>query len=156
MEDREDPNNEAGVVQFGLYFVAGCCSDEAQSQAAFAIRAMTLSRVASSAEESETKMATARCVPFGSVMIPISLVAEVMPFWVPPVPVLCATTVPAGNSPLRRFAPGMASVISFNNKAWLSAESPCFDCKTARSASAPLGVAQFRYCVSQSRPISFS
>src|SRR5947207_14548273 len=63
---------------------------------------------------------------------------------------------PAGNSPLSRFAPGMASVISFNNKPWLSAESFLFDCKAARSASAPLGVAQFRYCVSQSRPISFS
>src|SRR6516162_11536286 len=79
-----------------LYFVfgAGCCADEAQSQAAFAIRAMTLSRVVSSAEESETKTATASCVPLGSVMIPISLVAEVMPLRVPPVPVLCATTVP--------------------------------------------------------------
>ena len=60
------------------------------------------------------------------------------------------------HGPLSRFAPGMASVISFNNKAWLSAESPRFDCKATRSASAPLGVAQFRYCVSQSRPISFS
>jgi hypothetical protein len=39
----------------------------------------------------------------------------------------------------------MASVISFNNKAWLSAESPRFDCKAARSASSPLGVALFGF-----------
>jgi hypothetical protein len=83
-------SKKAGGRRFDLYFVfgAGCCADEAQSQAAFAIRAMTLSRVVSSAEESETKTATARCVPLGSVMIPISLVAEVMLFRVPPVPVL--------------------------------------------------------------------
>src|SRR5882757_9539329 len=76
------PTIKAGLVQFGLHFVfgAGCCADEAQSQAAFAILAMTLSRVASSAEESETKTATARCRPSGRVIMPMSLVAEVMPF----------------------------------------------------------------------------
>ena len=62
---------------------------------------MIASRVSSLAAESETNAATARCRPFGSVMMPMSLVAEVMPLRVPPVPVLCATTVPAGNSPLR-------------------------------------------------------
>jgi hypothetical protein len=51
-------------------------SDWARSQAAFAIRAMTLSRVASSAEESQTNAATTRCRPSGSVIMPMSLVAE--------------------------------------------------------------------------------
>ena len=66
---------------------------------------MIASRVSSLAAESETNAATARCRPSGRVIMPMSLVAEVMPLRVPPVPVLCATTVPAGNSPLRRFAP---------------------------------------------------
>jgi len=56
-------------------------------------------------------------------IMPMSLVGEVMPLRVPPVPVLCATTVPAGNSPLRRFAPGMDSVINFSSRTWLSRES---------------------------------
>ena len=37
---------------------------------------------------SVTKTAIAKCFPFGSVMIPISLVAAVIPFLVPEVPVL--------------------------------------------------------------------
>src|SRR5437667_12760053 len=90
--------------------------DWARSQAALARRAMIASRVSSLAAESETNAATARCRTSGRVIVPVSYVAEVMPFRVPPVPVLCATTVPAGNSPLRRFAPGLDSVISFNNK----------------------------------------
>jgi hypothetical protein len=51
-------------------------NDWARSQAALARRAMIASRVSSLAAESETNAATARCVPLGSVMIPISLVAE--------------------------------------------------------------------------------
>ena len=68
----------------------------ARSQAALARRAMIASRVSSLAAESETNAATARCRPSGRVIMPMSLVAEVMPLRVPPVPVLCATTVPAG------------------------------------------------------------
>src|SRR5260370_81980 len=55
-------------------------NDWALSQAAFARRAMTASRVSSLAAESETNAATARCRPSGRVIMPMSLVAEVMPF----------------------------------------------------------------------------
>ena len=50
------------------------------SQTAFAILAITPSRVPSSAGESETNIAMATWRPFGSVMIPMSLVAAVIPF----------------------------------------------------------------------------
>jgi len=46
----------------------------------FEIFAMTLSRVASSAGESDTKTAMAKCFPFGRVIIPMSFVAAVIPF----------------------------------------------------------------------------
>ena len=67
------------------------------SHAAFATFAMTSSRVALFAPESETKTAIAICRPFGSVTIPTSLVAAVTPSTVRDVPVLCAITVPSGN-----------------------------------------------------------
>ena len=69
------------------------------SHAAFATFAMTSSRTALFAPESETKTEIARCRPLGSVTSPISLVAAVTPSTVRDVPVLCATTVPLGNNP---------------------------------------------------------
>ena len=66
---------------------------------------MIASRVSSLAAESETNAATARCRPSGRVIMPMSLVAEVMPLRVPPVPVLCATTVPATFSGSRDSCP---------------------------------------------------
>ena len=59
----------------------------ARSQAALARRAMIASRVSSLAAESETNAGTAKCRPSGRVIMPMSLVAEVMPLRVPPVPV---------------------------------------------------------------------
>src|ERR1700682_2895612 len=74
------------------------------SQTALATFAITPSRVASSAGESETKTAIAKCrppaapllAPLDNVTSPMSLVAAVTPLTVPDVPVLCATIVPAG------------------------------------------------------------
>ena len=85
---------------------------------------MIASRVSSLAAESETNAATARCRPSGTVMMPMSLVAEVMPLRVPPVPVLCCDYRSSRQFALRRFAPGMASVISFSSRAWHSRERP--------------------------------
>jgi hypothetical protein len=78
---------------------------------------MTSSRTALFAPESETKTEIAICRPFGSVTSPTSLVAAVTPFTVDEVPVLCATTVPSGYSPLMRFGPVVVSVINCSNKA---------------------------------------
>jgi hypothetical protein len=58
------------------------------SHAAFVTFAMTPSRTASFAPESETKTEIAICRPFGSVTSPTSLVAAVTPFTVDEVPVL--------------------------------------------------------------------
>src|SRR4030095_12315221 len=63
--------------------------DWARSQAALPRWAMIASRVSSLAAESETNAATARCRPSGRVIMPMSLVAEVMPLRVPPVLVVC-------------------------------------------------------------------
>src|SRR4028119_1023955 len=52
------------------------------SHATFVTFAMTSSRIASFAGESETKTEIAICCPFGSVTIPTSLVAAVTPFTV--------------------------------------------------------------------------
>jgi hypothetical protein len=46
-----------------------------------------------------------QCFPFGKVMIPMSLVAAVMPSRVPEVPVLCATIASLGRSPFKRRGP---------------------------------------------------
>jgi hypothetical protein len=66
--------------------------DTQLSHAAFAIFAMTSSRVASLALESEMKTAIAKCRAFGSATSPTSLVAAVTPLTVAEVPVLCTTT----------------------------------------------------------------
>jgi hypothetical protein len=58
------------------------------AHAAFVTFAMTPSRTASFAPESETKTAIAICRPFRSVTSPTSLVAAVTPFTVDEVPVL--------------------------------------------------------------------
>jgi len=81
------------------------------SHAAKANFRMTFSRTALFAPESETKTEIARCRPFGSVTSPTSLVATVTPFTVGEVPVLCATTVPSGSSPLMRFEPVVVSAL---------------------------------------------
>ena len=59
-----------------------------ESKINLAALAITPSRMESSAGESETKIAIARCFPLGKVTMPISFVAAVIPFSVPDVPVL--------------------------------------------------------------------
>lgn len=87
-------------------------------QVALATFAMTSSHLASFAEESEMiKTAIAICCPFGILTSPTSLVAAVTSLTVRDVPVLCAITVPLGNSPLMRFRPVGVSAIYCSNKA---------------------------------------
>lgn len=81
----------------------GCAYLLHSSHAVRATFAIAASRIASSAVESDTKTAIARCRPFGSVTNPTSFVAAVTPSTVPDEPVLCAATVPLGNSPLKRL-----------------------------------------------------
>lgn len=75
------------------------------SHTARATFAITSPRVTSSAVEPDTKTAIAKCRPSASFISPTSFVAAVTPSTVRDVPVLCATTVPSGNSPLIRFGP---------------------------------------------------
>jgi hypothetical protein len=101
----------------GAGILARICYLFIESQTAFAIFAMVPSRIASSAGESDTKTAIARCFPLGNVIMPISFVAAVIPFSVPDVPVLCATFVPAGRSPFKRLGPGVDSVMNLKTSA---------------------------------------
>ena len=75
------------------------CTPANQSHAIRDALAIARSRVASSPLESETNTAIASFSPFGSVTRPTSFVAALTPFTVSEVPVLWATTVPAGNIP---------------------------------------------------------
>ena len=59
------------------------------------------------------------CLSLGRVMIPTSFIAGVMPSAVVnDVPVLCATSVPAGNLPFIRLFPVVQSVSVCHRKEW--------------------------------------
>src|ERR1700761_1564186 len=82
------------------------------SHTALPIFAIRPSRVTSSSVELQTNTEIARCLLFGSVMMPTSLVAGDKPCaLVGEVPVLCARTVPAGNPAFKRFGPVDVSVM---------------------------------------------
>jgi hypothetical protein len=120
------------------------------------MRAITRSRVAASARESDTNTATARCRPPGSVTRPASFVARVRPPEVPLLPVLCATGVPGGSSPLIRCSPVVLPAIQPSSRRRLGADRPRPRCTAQSRAAIASGVAQFRYCTSSPAAIAAS